>query len=92
MGMSDKNKTDSLSFAAYLGCMGFNPISVERDSSSPKYLFVFDISEENFTSHADIFWSRKSNIDALTYSESLKVLKSRIYQHKNQESQYGKTE
>lgn len=89
MGMN-QNKTDSLTFAAYLSCVGFDPTSIERDPSSPKYIFVFDMSEENFNSHADSFWSRKTSVDALTYSESLKALKSRIYQHKNQEAQYGK--
>ncbi len=84
-GMSNQNKTDSLTFAAYLSSIGFEPISIERDSSSPKYIFVFNISNEDFSSHADFFWSRKTSVDALTYSESLRVLKSRIYQHKNQE-------
>jgi len=83
--MTDQNKTDSLTFAAYLSCVGFEPTGIEQDSSSPKYIFVFNMSDEDFRSHADFFWSRKTSVDALTYSESLKVLKSRIYQHKNQE-------
>jgi len=89
--MTNQNKTDSLTLAAYLTCIGFEPAGIERDSSSPKFIFVFDMSDEDFHSQADFFWSRKTTVDALTYSESLKVLKSRIYQHKNQERQYGST-
>lgn len=86
--MTNQYKTDSLTLAAYLSCIGHAPVSIERDSSSPKYIFVFDISDDDFQSHADFFWSRQTNVDALTYSESLKVLKSRIYQHKNQKQSH----
>ena len=87
-GMSNQNKTDSLTFAAYLSAIGFEPVSIQRDSSSPKYIFVFNVSDEDFRSHVDFFWSRNTQVDALTYSEALKVLKSRIYQNKNQERPY----
>lgn len=84
--MINQNKTDSLTFAAYLSSVGFEPTSIERDFSSQKFIFVFNMSDDDFGSHADFFWSRKTTVDALTYSESLKVLKSRMYQYKNQES------
>jgi hypothetical protein len=89
--MPNQNKTDSLVFAAYLSCLGFEPADIVNLSSSSKFLFVFEMSDDDFKSHADFFWSRKTHVDALTYSESLKVLKSRIYQHKNQEKTYGRT-
>lgn len=89
--MINKNQTDSLNLTAYLSCMGFDPIDIKRDPSSPKYIFIFNLSDDEFNSHADFFWSRKTQVDALTYSEALKVIKSRIYQHKNQERQYERS-
>lgn len=86
--MTNQNQTDSLVLAAYLSVAGFEPINIIRDLSNPKYIFIFNMSDDDFSSHADVFWSRKTSVDALTYSESLKVLKSRIYQYKNKEQLY----
>lgn len=88
--MINQNKTDSLTLAAYLSCTGFDLVCVEQDNSNPKFIFVFNISDEDFRSNTSLFWSRKTSVDALTYSESLKVLKSLIYQHKNQEKLYAR--
>jgi len=88
--MTDKYQTDSLIFSTYLIHQGFECVSIKQDPSDPKYLFVFDISEKDLASHSDSFWSRKA--DALTFAEAMKALKSRMYQYKNQNIQYGKTE
>lgn len=89
--MKNKNTTDSLNLAAYLAIAGFHCRGIEREQSSPKFLFIFDISEDDFSSYSDSFWSQQTQVDALSYAQSLKTLKSRIYQHKNQERKYGKT-
>ncbi|MCB9813208.1 MAG: hypothetical protein H6772_02245 [Pseudomonadales bacterium] len=75
--------TTSLALAAYLATLGFLCASVTPTEVNNQLAFHFDISEEDFMSHSDIFWSRKTKIDGLTYFEALKVLKSRIYQYKN---------
>ena len=75
--------TTSLALAAYLETLGFSCVSITPTEVGSQLAFHFDISEEDFSSHSDFFWSRKTNIDGLTYFEALKVLKSRIYQYKN---------
>ena len=86
--MKNKNKTDSLNLAAYFSIAGFNCLGVERDYNSSKFLFIFDISEDDFSSCSDLFWSQKTQVDALSYAQSIKTLKSRMYQYKNQERNY----
>ena len=87
--MKNKNKTDSLNLAAYFSIAGFNCTGIERDYNSPKFLFIFDISEDDFSSYSDLFWSQQTQIDALSYAQSIKTLKSRMYHYKNQERNHG---
>lgn len=82
------NSTTSLSLAAYLETVGYDCVSITQSGAKPQLEFNFAISEDDFESHSDFFWSRKTEIDGLTYFEALKVLKSRIYQHKNKERTY----
>lgn len=89
--MKNKNTTDSLNLAAYLTVAGFNCRGIEREHNSPKFLFVFDISEDDYSSYSDSFWSQQTQVDALSYAQSLKTLKSRMYQYKNQERKYGRS-
>lgn len=83
--MTNKNKTDSLNLAAYFTLEGFECLSITQDSNSPRLIFEFDISDDDFSSYSDFFWSRKTEVDACTYAEALKRLKSRMYQYKNKE-------
>lgn len=89
--MEQITETTSLALAAYLSSIGLECVSVKQDPASPIFSFSFELSESELKSHSDFFWSHKTSIDALTYFEALKVLKSRIYQHKNQERQNERT-
>ncbi len=87
----DSQITTSLSLAAYLGAIGIDCVGIEKVDTSQQLSFIFNISSDRLNELADLFWSKKSSIDALTYFEALKVLKSRIYQYKNQERQHERT-
>lgn len=86
--MTHQNQTDSLNLAAYLALLGFNCVSIKPAEDNSKFYFVFDMSEEDFKSHSDFFWTRSTNVDAWTYAEALKGIKSRMYHYKNQERQH----
>lgn len=87
----EQNQTDSLNLAAYLSLLGYPCVSIAQGEDDSKYLFVFDISDADFTSQSDLFWSRKTNVDAFSYAEELKAIKSRMYHYKNQERNYERT-
>lgn len=89
--MYQQNQTDSLNLAAYLSLSGFQCVSIKQNEEEGKYLFVFDISDVDFSSHSDLFWSRKTNVDAFSYAEEIKAIKSRMYHYKNQERNYERT-
>ena len=89
--MKNKNKTDSLNLAAYLSTEGFQCLGVELEHNSPKFIFIFNISDDDLSSYSDSFWSQQTQIDALSYAQSLKTLKSRMYQYKNKKRRYEKT-
>lgn len=88
---SNRTETTTLSLAAYLSSIGLECVTVKHDPSNPVFSFVFDLPEVEFKSHSDLFWSHRASIDPLTYFEALKVLKSRIYQYKNQKAYHGQT-
>jgi len=83
--MKNKNKTNSLSLATYLTSTGLECLINAQDPSSPQLTFVFNTTEEKFEELLKLFWSKKALVDPLSYFEALRVMKSRIYQYKNQE-------
>lgn len=89
--MPNQYKTTSLSLAAYLSSVGEDCVTIAREQNSPNFSFVFDLSQEKFRELSNSFWSKQTNVDALTYFEVLRVLKSRIYQYKNQRESYGES-
>lgn len=91
--MSDQNQnTTSLALAAYFCSTGIDCLSITLYPSSSQFSFEFNLSPENFQQLSDQFWSKKTNVDALSYFEALKVLKSRMYQYKYQkDNQYERT-
>lgn len=89
--MTNINKnpnTDSLSLAAYFCSTGVDLVDVAKHPYGSQFVFYFDIPSEQFDELTSNFWSKKTVVDALSYFEALRILKSRIYQYKNKEN-YG---
>lgn len=82
--MENKNITTTLSLAAYLTSINFECVINKQSPSNPQLTFIFNISQEEFDKLSNLFWSKKAIVDPLSYFEALKVIKSRIYQYKNQ--------
>lgn len=89
--MTNKNQTDTLNLAAYFSLLGYQCVSIKYSQDESKFFFIFDISDGDFVSYSDLFWSRKTSVDAFSYAEELKAIKSRMYHYKNQERNYERT-
>jgi len=80
MKIENKNnfKTKDLYFAATLIALGYEIISLE--SISPKsFQFNFNIESQKLAEFENNFWQRKLLVDARTFSDSIKEIKTRIY-------------
>ncbi len=82
--MNNQNKTTTLSLATYLVTIGYECEIDKQSPVNPQLTFIFKISKTEFEKISDLFWSKKTTVDPLSYFESLRVLKSRIYQYKYQ--------
>lgn len=78
----DKSETSSLSLAAYLYSIGNSSVVVAHLPNSRNCSFIFDITTEDFQKYSNLFWSKQTNIDALTYFEALRVIKGLMYQQR----------
>lgn len=75
----DKFYTKSLSLAAAI--YSLSPINLKSiHHEGAKAIFIFDKSNE-IDRAVNLFWQKKLSIDALSYFESLRYLKSRIYEN-----------
>ncbi len=74
-------ETTTLSLAAYLITAGHDCVGVKNNPGTHQIIFIFDLSKKEFEKLSGLFWSKKTTVDPLKYFENLKVLKSRIYQH-----------
>lgn len=83
--MTNQYSTSSLALAAFLCSIKVDCTSITPNPLNSQFYFEFNLSPEEFQQLSDQFWSKNTNVDALSYFETLKVLKSRIYQYKNQE-------
>jgi len=76
--INEDYKTTDLSLVAVVQLYGFNIEEIDR-SDPRRIIFVIDRSDE-LDNLVQAFWSRSLRVDPLAYFESIKVVKSRIYQ------------
>lgn len=88
--MDQYSDTNSLAFAAYLVSLGYVIDDITTRSAESPLFFRFMLDKVEYDQFAQQFWSRKTDVDALTYFEAVKNLKSRIYLYKDQKIEYEK--
>ncbi len=69
-------KTSDIAIASALYCLGYAIDTV--DKSEPKAVFIFE-RDKPLDEITAAFWSRKLELDALTYFNAIKQVKSRLY-------------
>lgn len=67
-------RTSDTAFAAYLQSEGL--MVLERDSSSPRVFFVFDIAESDkkFIEFKRLFYSGKASVEPSTFQRNYRML------------------
>lgn len=91
--MDKYQETNSLALASFLNSSGYALSEVKTQPFGPQLIFCFDMPAELFDEMTNQFWSKSASVDALTYFECLKNLKSQIYQYKYKKGgQYGTQE
>jgi hypothetical protein len=75
-------KTTSLPLAAAIQAVSTSKLElVERNNSSQKAVFIFDRTKDpSFDEIVARFWSSSLPIDAATYFNAIKSVKSRLYE------------
>ncbi len=73
---SELLQTSDIAFASALYCLGYELDSVDR--TEQKAVFIFQ-RDKHMDEISIAFWSRKLEIDALTYFNAIKHVKSRLY-------------
>ena len=71
-------KSSDLSLIATLQVFGYQIEKIERNNSE-KVIFAIK-QDDKLSELVQAFWSRNLSVEPLQYFESLKVVKSRIYQ------------
>lgn len=71
-------KSSDLSLIAMLQVFGYQIEKIERNNSE-KVIFAIQ-QDDKLSELVQAFWSRSLKVEPLQYFESLKVVKSRIYQ------------
>jgi len=81
----DTFKTQSLSLSAALQVVSTSPLDcIEISPDDNRATFVFDRSKDpSFDEIVARFWAKQLPVDAQTYFESLRYIKSRLYEVKN---------
>lgn len=84
--MNNQYKTTSISLAAALQVISTSKLTLIDFSESPtRAQFVFDTSNDpSLEEKVTQFWARELFIDAFSYFEALKYLKSRLYEERSQ--------
>lgn len=70
-------KTSDLGLAAALNACGFRSINIDR-SNPQRAVFIFPISKD-LEDAVDSFWKDELQLNARTYFDSIKSVKSRMY-------------
>jgi len=74
-----------LALAAYLSCYGFKIVSISYNGKRVSFHFAVDEPDETCIDYEILkFHNRNAMVDALTYSETLRNLKSMIYVQKGE--------
>ena len=84
--MINKNyyKTSSLATAAAIQAASTAPLEFIDFTNPKRAEFVFDRTKDpSFNDIVSRFWSRTLPIDAATYFDALRSIKSRLYEEKN---------
>lgn len=77
---SNQYRTQSLALAAAINCSSVAKLS-HLDFSQRNTVFVFDVLDQSaLTSYIAAFFARQLQADLFTYFESLKYLKTRLYE------------
>lgn len=77
-------KTFNLSLAAAIQCVSTSKLECIDFSDQQRAEFVFDRSKDpSFDEIIQRFWNKSLPIDASSYFESLRYVKSRLYQEQN---------
>ena len=76
--------TSSLSLAAALHSISTSPLETIDFTNPKRAEFVFDRTKDHsFDDIVARFWSRTLPVDAATYFDALRSIKSRLYEEKN---------
>ena len=73
----EKYKTSDLGLASALMTIGYNVVEIDK-TNVKKMLFVFKDSE-NLQEDINNYWNRKLEVEPTEYFNSMKALKTRIY-------------
>lgn len=71
-------KTTDLSLIAVLQIFGYSIQKMNKDESGKATFFIKE--DKGLQKLIQAFWSRSLRVEPLAYFESLKIVKSRIYQ------------
>ncbi|MDB5184377.1 MAG: hypothetical protein JWN38_185 [Candidatus Saccharibacteria bacterium] len=75
--MGAETKLRDLGLCAALASLGFEVLEIERDAGGQGY-FIF-IKTAELEQAISAYWSNTLEVKARTYSDALKMLKSRLY-------------
>lgn len=70
-------ETSDLGLAAALVCLDFKLI--ELNVSNPRRVLFYFSGDENINGVQDRFWNHQIEVDAQSYFQAIKMLKSRLY-------------
>jgi hypothetical protein len=83
--MTNKYKTQSLALAAAIQTASTSKIELIEKGSNNRHSFVFNRDKDpSFDEIIERFWSKKLLIDAISYFESLRYIKSLLYEERLQ--------
>lgn len=76
--LDDYFKTNDFPLVVTLVCKGFSLATLDRDDTSKKYEFFFDMSN-SLKEVVDDYWLHRVSVDPLEYENHRKNLKSRMF-------------
>lgn len=77
--------TTSLSLAAAIQCISKAKLKSLKFGPSHRASFLFDRTEDpSIDEIVSLFWEKKLPIDASTYFETLRYMKARLFESKNE--------
>ena len=76
--LDDYFKTNDFPLVVTLVCKGFSLATLDRDDTSKKYKFFFDMSK-GLKEVVDKYWLHMVSVEPLEYENTRKNLKARMY-------------